>query len=357
MKTGSLGTFVISWNQTEVDGLTPAPSEAVNVGATWRWTGETVRVDGPGAPLVLEGADEIEELHRRAARSVRRIVGAALRPANAPIIMDLHEPLLEEGFVVTDGRRSYSLTVIEVGPGSASLIMFLGAVPPADTDLWVVQITSNHPSLRNAAAPSGGVICFTPGTRISTPDGQRFVEELQEGDRIQTKDDGVQEIRWVGSRRMSGARLFAMPSLRPIRLKAGALGNGEPDGDLVVSPEHRVLIRGGSAEALFNTPEVLVAAKDLINDRTILPDHSAREVTYIHLLLDRHQIVWANGVETESFHPANAELDTVDEAQRRLLFERFPDLRLDAQSFGDYARRNLSPSEAALLRYKGGSLR
>lgn len=357
MKTGSFGTFVISWNQTEVDGLTAPPSDAVNVGATWRWTGETVRVDGSHGPLVLEQADDIDDLHRRAARSVRRMIGTALRPAHSPISMDFDDPVIEEGFVVTDGRRSFSLTVIDIGYGKTPLVMFLGSVPPADTDLWVVQRRAENATLRRAAAPSGGMICFTPGTRITTPDGLRPVEELQEGARIQTKDDGIQQIRWVGSRKISGARLYAMPSLRPVRLKAGALGDDEPEGDLIVSPEHRVVIKGRSAEALFNAPEVLVAAKDLVNDRTILFDHTAKDVTYIHLLLDRHQIVWANGVETESFHPANAALDTIDDVQRRRLFDRFPDLRRDAFTFGDYVRRNLSPSEAALLRHRAAVFR
>jgi hypothetical protein len=280
------------------------------------------------------------------------LIGAALRPAQSPINMDFDDPVIEEGFVVTDGRRSFSLTIIDIGLRKPPLVMFLGAVPPADTDLWVVQRRAEDAPSRRAASPSGGVICFTPGTRITTSQGPRLVEDLREGDSIQTKDDGVQDIRWVGSRKISGARLYAMPSLRPVRLKAGALGDDEPEGDLIVSPEHRVLIKGRSAEALFNVSEVLVAAKDLVNDRTVLFDHAAKDVTYIHLLLDRHQIVWANGVETESFHPANAALDAVDDVQRRALFDRFPDLRVDAFTFGDYVRRNLSPSEAALLRHR-----
>ena len=76
---------------------------------------------------------------------------------------------------------------------------------------------------------SGGVICFTPGTRIRTPDGLVLVEDLREGDRVQTKDDGAQEIMWKGSRRMTGACMFAMPHLRPVRIKAGALGVERPD--------------------------------------------------------------------------------------------------------------------------------
>ena len=43
---------------------------------------------------------------------------------------------------------------------------------------------------------------------------------------------------------MTGARLYAMPHLRPIRFRAGALGQGRPEDDLLVSPQHRMLVQG-----------------------------------------------------------------------------------------------------------------
>ncbi|MDT8856798.1 Hint domain-containing protein [Paracoccaceae bacterium Fryx2] len=195
------------------------------------------------------------------------------------------------------------------------------------------------------------MICFTPGTRIATPDGARLIQSLRVGDRILTRDNGPQQVLWSGHRRMTGARLYAMPHLRPIRFRAGALGQGQPDEDLLVSPQHRMLVRGAAAQALFNTPEVLVAAEDLLNESTIVVDHALREVTYVHILLERHQIVFANGLETESFHPSNTALETVDPAQRRGLVELLPGIEADPQAYGDYARRNLSASEAAILRH------
>ena len=74
-----------------------------------------------------------------------------------------------------------------------------------------------------------------------------------------------------------------------------------------------------------------------------------REVTYIHLMLPRHQIVWANGVETESYHPANAALSTLETQDRKRLLRMLPELEYDLNSYGAYARRNLSASEAAIL--------
>ena len=118
-----------------------------------------------------------------------------------------------------------------------------------------------------------------------------------------------------------------------------------------MSPQHRILIKGAVAQELFNTPEVLVAAKDLINGDTITVDLKMRQVTYIHVLLDRHQVMWANGVETESFHPASAALATLADADRKRLLASHPELEYDPHTYGSFARRNLSASEAAILNH------
>jgi hypothetical protein len=301
--------------------------------------------------LRLDQADGEADLRRRAARSVRRLVGAALQNKSDLNGVEVDEPLMDSSFVVTNGAQSYTVTLIEVGGGKRPLLMFVDEIPPRNTDLWVV-----HHSLGSVSVPrseaDNGVICFTPGTFIATPEGPRLVETLREGDRVQTRDNGAQEILWIGKRRMSGARLFVMPQLRPVRIRAGALGIDRPEEELLVSPEHRMLIRGAPAQALFNTPEVLVAARDLINGSTIVTDLAVREVTYVHLLLSDHQVLWANGVETESFHPANAALSALDDGDRQRLQAHLPGLSRDPASYGAFARRNLSASEAAILRHE-----
>jgi len=341
MKTGFRGTFVISWSQTDVDGLEAAPLESLNTGAAWSWHGEAVRVDGPNDLLRLDQADGEASIRKRAARSVRRLVGAAVQNKTDIRSVEIDEPLMDSSFVVTNGAQSYTVTVIEVRPGSHPLLMFIDELPPRNTDLWVV-----HHSLGTLARPpedetQGGVICFTPGTRIATPDGPRLVEDLREGDRVQSRDNGAQDILWIGARRMTGARLFVMPRLRPVRISTGALGIERPEEELLVSPEHRMLIRGPAAQALFNTSEVLVPARDLVNGSTITVDLTVREVTYVHLLLPSHQILWANGVETESFHPANASLSSLAEDDRTRLLAQFPELELDPHLYGGYARRKI----------------
>jgi hypothetical protein len=349
MTTGSCGTFVISWTQTEVDGLEAAPVHALNVGACWSWRGDAVRVDGSDAVLRLEQAEGEAELRKRAARMVRRLVGAAITQTRDLDAVEISEPRQENGFVVTDGAQSYTVTVIELGTGAPPLLMFMGRIPPRNTDLWVVHHALDMILPGQAGGAGAGVICFTPGTRIDTPEGPRPVQDLREGDRVLTKDSGPQEVLWVGSRRMTGARLFAMPRLRPIRFRAGALGLERPDQELLVSPDHRMLLRGPAARALFNTEEVLVAARDLVNGQSIAVDMALREVTYVHLLLPSHQVLWANGVETESFHPGQADLASLSDSDRSRLLAMFPALEYDPYLYGGPARRALSTSEAAIL--------
>lgn len=352
MKTGFRGTFVIPWTLTEVDGLRDAPGAALRVGASWRRIGDALRLDGPADLLLLDGADGEADTRRRAAKAVQRLVGAALQPGQFPH-HDASEPLLDRGFVLTDGARCYTATEITTGGGRPPLLMFQGEMPPLGTDLWVVRLISEHLALNRHVEGPKGVICFVSGTMIDTPDGARPVEDLQAGDAVQTSDNGAQKVIWTGYRRMSGARLYAMPELRPIRIRRGALGLDRPDEDLVVSPLHRVLIRGPQAELLFRTPEVLVAAKDLLNDHSIHVDHTMRQVTYHHLLLEDHQVLFANGVETESFHPAQTSLEVIDPVQRDKLLEILPALAHDDQAYGAPARRNLTASEAAVLQHEG----
>lgn len=352
MKTGFQGTFVISWSQTKLDGMGAVPLQSLDVGTAWSWAGDAVRVDGPAHLLRLDEADGEANIRKRAAKMVRKLVGAALAGVPDLETIEVDHPIRDSSFVVTDGAQSYTITVIDVEGSNATLLMFMNEMPPQGVDLWVVHHTIDARARETVSVSGGGVICFTPGTMIDTPDGPRAVQDLREGDRLQTRDSGAQDIQWIGSRRMTGARLFAMPELRPVRIRAGAFGVERPDQEFLVSPNHRMLIRGSVAQSLFNTPEVLVAAKDLINGTTVTLDTQVKEITYIHLMLPSHQIVMANGVETESFHPASTALSTIPDEDRARLAKFGEMLESDPHSYGGYARRILSGSEAAILTHE-----
>ena len=129
------------------------------------------------------------------------------------------------------------------------------------------------------------VLCFGRGAMIRTPSGEVPVERLAAGDLVETLDHGAQAIRWIGS-----TTVLARADLTPIRIRAGALGAGQPTRDLLVSPHHRMVVTGWRAEVLFGEPEVLAAARDLINDETIRPANDLEEIEYFHILFDRHEI-------------------------------------------------------------------
>ncbi|KAA9007894.1 Hint domain-containing protein [Histidinibacterium aquaticum] len=185
------------------------------------------------------------------------------------------------------------------------------------------------------------VICFTPGTLILTVKGPRPVEDLRPGDKVVTRDHGPQPIRWHEARSVP-----ATGRLAPIRLEAGALTGQERD--LLVSPQHRFLFRGGEAELLFGEREVLVSATHLTG-RPKVRQEPGGWVTYVHLMFDRHEIIYAEGALTESFHPGASGLGSVGGAAREELFAVFPELRSHPESYGATARRCLKKHEARLI--------
>ncbi|MGR3748393.1 Hint domain-containing protein [Paracoccus sp. (in: a-proteobacteria)] len=169
--------------------------------------------------------------------------------------------------------------------------------------------------------------CFTSGTLIRTPDGEVAIEKLAVGDPVLTLDEGYQIVRWIGSRRLSAEDLAARPNLRPIRIRAGALGEGTPFSDLLVSPQHRVLVRSKIAQNMFGTAEVLVAAKQLLSIEGIDVATDVTQVDYVHFLMEDHQVVISNGAETESLYTGPQALKSVGPAALEEIFLIFPELR------------------------------
>jgi hypothetical protein len=158
------------------------------------------------------------------------------------------------------------------------------------------------------------VACFTAGTLIDTDEGPIAVEHLTSDMRLTTKDNGFQPVRAVVSRVVPGQCRFA-----PIVISKGALGNNR---ELVVSPAHRMMISGWRTELMFGCAEMLASAKSLTNGDTIY-SRPVDEVEYFHILLDRHEIIFAEGSETESYFLDSESL--IDDAALELM-ALFPDL-------------------------------
>ena len=199
---------------------------------------------------------------------------------------------------------------------------------------------SNENGTTDTAFVTVDVTCFARGTRIETPRGPVAVQDLRPGDLVLTRDRGAQPLRWVGSSRVDGGTLASTPRLRPIRIRAGALGQHAPAQDLLVSPQHRILVRSKIAQRMFGAAEVLVAAKQLVLLDGIDVAEDLAEVEYFHLLFDRHEVVISNGAETESLYTGPQALRSVGPAARQEILDLFPQL-LD-EAFVVEAARPLS---------------
>ena len=184
------------------------------------------------------------------------------------------------------------------------------------------------------------IICFGRGTLIECEKGNVSIENLREGDRVRTLDNGLQPIRWIGSTRVAGRGVHA-----PVRSAAGALGNQRT---LWVSQQHRMLLTGWAPELFFGEKEVLVPAKHLLGISGVrIVELSS--VEYFHMLFEQHEIVFAEGIESESFHPGVASMNTLDDDARAEIFGLFPSLQRSAFAFGKSARLSLKSFEARIL--------
>lgn len=185
------------------------------------------------------------------------------------------------------------------------------------------------------------IICFTPGTLIETAQGPRAIETLTVGDLIVTRDHGLQPLRWLGSRTVAATGDFAPIEVSPLLLR-------DATAPLLVSPQHRLLWSGPRAQMLFGTDEVLVAARHLLTNPAVTR-RIGGTVTYMHLMLDQHQVIYANGAATESFYPGDQAIGALSETGRDEMLTLFPELRSHAGALGDTARLCLKAHEGILL--------
>ena len=229
-------------------------------------------------------------------------------------------------------------TFLAPGLSSAANAPLIAAPIQSMTLNSVVQ--SNASGLAISRPDIDFLACFVKGSLILTPDGYRGVETLVAGDLVETLDNGVKPLMWVGGRVVSGIGQFA-----PIRFAPGAFGN---ERELLVSPQHRMLLTGWRAELMFGEDEVLVPAKTLVNGDTIHVQ-PVPEVSYHHIMFDSHEVVTSEGIPSESFHPGKHMLAS-DQAMHDEITTLFPELKnLGDATNWDTARCVLKAYEAQLL--------
>ena len=223
--------------------------------------------------------------------------------------------------------------VLDAGFGKFLLYDTNGGLPTTSTTLTYLAATEQGDALHGDNDGNldfydtyEAVACFATGTQIDTPTGLRWVETLRLGDLVSTRDRGPRPIAWVSVRHLSHAELVARPNLRPVRINAGALGPGQPVRRLVVSPQHRLLVRSRIAERMFGVDEVLVPAVRLTGLPGIGRITPAQGVSYHHFMFDRHEVIAANAAACESFFPGPESLRALPDPTREELFALFPEL-------------------------------
>ncbi|GKY88557.1 Hint domain-containing protein [Sinisalibacter aestuarii] len=291
--------------------------------------GDDVITGGAGADILDGGAGD-DTLHVGAGDTATGGAG------DDAFILDAANALGGPGSTITiDGN--------EDGETGGDTLDFAGLIDWGTinyTDAENGSATLSDGTIVNFSNIENVIICFTEGTMILTPYGERPIESLQPGDLVLTRDHGPQPLRWIGTTEAEGKGKLA-----PIRFETGSFGNDRP---LLVSPQHRMIYEGSLATLYFESREVMVPAKHLVNGTTIRQENMPH-VRYYHLLFDQHEVIWGNRAASESFHPGMQGLGAIDAATRDELFTLFPELRANPNGYGQTARMVLRGYEARLI--------
>ena len=188
--------------------------------------------------------------------------------------------------------------IADTGSGPADVGTYVGSVGGdsvvVDSGSDLVLFTNSTFVIGDPVTISVGTdlpVCFAAGTKISTPDGEKSVEALEIGDLVVTAEGRAVPVKWIG--RQTIAKIFAGHSARPVRVSAGALGNGLPHSDLVLTADHALIMDGMAinAGALVNGTTITCDPFDTLPDR----------VTYYHVETEGHEVILANGAAAETF--------------------------------------------------------
>ncbi len=243
--------------------------------------------------------------------------------------------------------RTSDVTVSDDGIGNALLTfpggekLVLSGVAPTEID--------THAKLFAAGIP-----CFTPDVMIATKRGAVPAGEIKVGDLLQTADNGYQPVIWVGTRALSAAELALRPHLRPYCLAPNGLLS--PERPMWVSPQHRFMVHSRTFERDLPFGESFLSAKllsqidDKCRQRTSVP----HGVTYVHLMTEQHEVVFAEGIATETFWPGPEAIRGLSSDNMRELFELFPELSLARYLTGDEGRGQVRQTYGELARLSLG---
>ncbi len=320
-----------SFNAAVYNGTAEQGRQLQNVGEFGERTLTFARADGE--------AFEAGDLELQPGAGGELVVDTGSGPQNFTVIStgtlrDSNQNQLKDLQNVSQTPGDIDYVMIELDDGTT--LVFFPGYPDVTGD--------GAGNLRIDDSGSGVFICFCEGTMIVTERGEVAVEALRVGDRVLTRDAGFQSIQWIGD-----TTVRRTPTTAPVLISAGALGDAGPSRDLRVSPQHRVLMRDARLDLHFGVGEALVPARHLVNESGVRRETGPGRVRYFHILFDTHQIVYSEGLPTESFHPGPWGLRALDSAARDEVLALFPELAEAPENYGPPARLSLKRHEAQML--------
>lgn len=237
-------------------------------------------------------------------------------------------------FMAADGVRAEALVlrpaVTGSAPGARLLLPLQPLIPGIDHILIRADMCPGPGRLPDLTCGMIG-----RGTRVLLADGTpRAVEALRPGDRVLTRDHGGQPVRWIGRATLRAAGAFA-----PVIIGRGAMGNA---GDLAVGAQQRLFLYRRDGRRGQATPEVLVPARDLVDGEAIRR-HEGGFVDYLCLVFDAHEIIYAEGIPTESLLVTGATLNRLPDPLASDLRAQLPTLSHRPHSGTDARRAGSGP--------------
>jgi hypothetical protein len=189
------------------------------------------------------------------------------------------------------GPNVDALVMVEVDGDHLITEIYILPLAPLQAETGYRLVSANRDRAR-ATLAQAACIAFSRGTHITMGTGeQRPIESLRAGDRVLTRDAGIQDVTWVGQ-----TTTRAVGAMAPILIRANVLNNTR---DLLVSPDHRLMIYQRHDELEAGCPELLVRAADLVNGTSVVV-RDGGYVDYFQILFERHHIIYAEGIAAES---------------------------------------------------------
>lgn len=284
-----------------------------------QFTGPAGTPPSPGARLTYRGGAAVPLLMGEAEDRPCWRLSQAARIDGVTVAYDA-KVSVRDGVEGASGMHGH---VIALDERPAGVVLAKGRLCPEDR----LTILDLPPTVDPAPQEHQGVLCFAAGTLILTPNGPRRVETLRPGALVTTRDNGSRPLIWTGRREVLFAR--GDNRFRPILFRPGSLGAGLPERDLIVSPHHHLVVEGPDVEDAAGHPRMLAPAGAIADLRGARQMLGKRRITYVHVLLETHEVLLAEGVEAESLYPNPDALAAMTDRQRAAIFGLLPDLRDD----------------------------